>query len=205
MALDMSLLDSIVFVHVGPQKKVFGVHKGLICHHSAYFKGALQGEFKEAIDGVVVLADDKPEIFSYFYSWLYTGEIKRTGGTLRYSLFEDLLDLYIFAQKRIIPDLQNGAIDRLVPLRPHPFTGSPSRIYRPLFRAWSQLSETTTGRGFTIDYLVANLGMGNRLVAEMPHDLLAAVAKDLQDSHPYKQIDARKLMNDDRCSRYHKQ
>ena len=71
---DASLLDNIVFVHVGPEKKVFGVHKGLICHYS-YFNAAFGGNFKEAEDGVVILDDEEPETFSHFYSWLYTGRV----------------------------------------------------------------------------------------------------------------------------------
>ena len=42
------MYDTIVKITVGPEKALFHVHKGLICSTGAYFKAALEGEFKEA-------------------------------------------------------------------------------------------------------------------------------------------------------------
>ena len=77
--IDIALLDEIIFVHIRPEKKVFGVYKGLVCHSLLYFKGEFDGHFKEGQEGVVTLVDEKPEIFSLFYGWLYTNNIPETG------------------------------------------------------------------------------------------------------------------------------
>lgn len=53
---------------------VFGMHKGLLCRESLYFKAALEGHFKEATEGFV-LDDEDPEVFQRFNTWLYTGKV----------------------------------------------------------------------------------------------------------------------------------
>lgn len=45
--------------------------------HSEFFKKALQGPWKEAADGTVILEDVEPVVFNIFVEWLYTGEIPK--------------------------------------------------------------------------------------------------------------------------------
>ena len=60
---------------VGPDRKVFSLHKRLLCENSEYFKAALEGSFKEATTQSIELLDDKVEIFKVFQHWLYTGTL----------------------------------------------------------------------------------------------------------------------------------
>ncbi|KAK6382445.1 hypothetical protein LTR65_010877 [Meristemomyces frigidus] len=68
--------DSIGTVVVGFEEVSFTVHRDLICRHSQYFKGAFEGGFSEATDGVVVLKQESVKDFALFAAWLYTGNIE---------------------------------------------------------------------------------------------------------------------------------
>jgi hypothetical protein len=59
-----------VKISIGPDKKIYTVHKDLICHYSEYFRTAYNGRWKEA-EGGVALDDVEPEVFNIFIHWLY--------------------------------------------------------------------------------------------------------------------------------------
>lgn len=69
------LYDASVVVLVGPEKQRFNLHKGPICRSSAFFRAALNGDFKEA-EGVVKLPEQCPSTFKYFVYWLYIGKLR---------------------------------------------------------------------------------------------------------------------------------
>ena len=69
------LYDSFVSVLVGPKKKEFSIHKGLICAQSEFFKAATMGNFKES-KGIVTLPDQDISVFQYFVHWLYRGTLR---------------------------------------------------------------------------------------------------------------------------------
>lgn len=110
-----SLYDSIISIKVGPENTTFGIHRGLLCHHSSYFDRALNGGFKEAVEGEVILADEDPTIFTRFNEWLYTGAILlgkiETERDIPYPV---LVKLYIFAEKRGVVRLQNRVTDFII-------------------------------------------------------------------------------------------
>ena len=108
-----SLFETIVFVHVGPEQKRYHVHKGLLYSRSGYFEAALMGNFREAEDQVVTLDDEDPETFRTFNAWLYTDVLVEDAGP-EVTSFRSLFNVYLFAEKRIIPLLQNAAIDAII-------------------------------------------------------------------------------------------
>lgn len=63
-------------VLVGPEKKRFEIHKGLVCSRSEFFKAAFTGNFKESTDGILTLPEDDPAPFKHFVHWLYTGSLR---------------------------------------------------------------------------------------------------------------------------------
>jgi hypothetical protein len=96
----------------------FSVHQGLICYHSAYFRGALQDQFTEGKEGVATLPQEEDD-FKVFMSWMYTGRFYDEGqkatltdGTASRALFS----AYVFADKRGIPALKNAIIDMAIEL-----------------------------------------------------------------------------------------
>ncbi len=113
-----SLYDSIIYVKVGSEQQSFGLHKALLCQRSAYFKAALNGNFKEAEDGIVGLNDEDPHLFQIFNQWLYTGALLFDSQDLdpdekNSAQWSAMLNLYVFAEKRVIPRLQNDLIDTM--------------------------------------------------------------------------------------------
>jgi len=67
----------IITVRVGEagSTKDFSVHEELVRANSPFFEAALGREWKEAVEGVVTLPDDNPEIFGIYVQWLYCGQI----------------------------------------------------------------------------------------------------------------------------------
>ena len=110
-----TLYDTIIYVKVGPAQERFGIHKSLLSHHSSYFKAALEGGFEEPETQVINLRDEDPKVFWAFNEWLYSGTVAHQ----RYATNEKwsaLLNLYVFAEKRIVPKFQNALIDAMINL-----------------------------------------------------------------------------------------
>ncbi|KAF5869108.1 uncharacterized protein Bfra_011651 [Botrytis fragariae] len=73
--LNKLLSYAMIHIHVGNDLKDFGVHKDLVCHHSPYFKAALNSGFEEATTGIIKFPEVKVEVFELFYHWLYTQDL----------------------------------------------------------------------------------------------------------------------------------
>lgn len=108
--------DTMVKIVVGetPLTKSFEIHKGVLCHHSDYFRSALNGKFEEAEKAIVRLPSEDVVIFTYFRNWLYTRKLHastkldcKAMGNL------DIVKLYVFADCRQIPSLANACINLL--------------------------------------------------------------------------------------------
>lgn len=110
-----SLFDSIVFVVVGANAKEFGLHKGLLCHHSSFFDSALNGSFKEATEKSVTLVEESESTFAMFTAWLYTQKLI-SHKDVRDSpcSIEELITLYIFGDKLGILELRIQVMDTLI-------------------------------------------------------------------------------------------
>jgi hypothetical protein len=66
-----SLGNEVVTLVVGAEKKVFTVHKKLLCDRSAFFSKGFNGQFKEAAEGRMELPNDTSAAFECFLTWLY--------------------------------------------------------------------------------------------------------------------------------------
>ena len=83
-------------------------------HYSAYFRGAFSGNFQEAQQGLLHLADEDLQVFKKFYEWLYTRNLADTLEGETKLEFGVLFDLYFFGEKRLVPTLQNDTIDVII-------------------------------------------------------------------------------------------
>lgn len=70
--------------------------------------------FREACAGTVTLDDEDPRTFKRFNAWLYTGKLLHDEETIENIAFGRLFELYVFAEKRLIPGLQNACIDAVI-------------------------------------------------------------------------------------------
>ena len=107
------LYQDFVHVKVGDNAQDFGIHKGLLCEASSYFKGALSRGFQEAQEKIVHLREDDVETFQRFHLWLYTGCVLDSDESLESLSPRPLIDLYIWADLRGIPKLQDLVSDML--------------------------------------------------------------------------------------------
>lgn len=106
------MFDKIVAITVGEApsaKKVFPVHKGLLCYYSGYFDKALNGRFKESKQASVKLPTEDVETFQLFIGWIYTRRFDTDDG-LDYSA---MCQLWAFADRREVPALMNIMIDQI--------------------------------------------------------------------------------------------
>ncbi len=123
-------LNGLVVVIVGPQKQVFPLHKEILCAVSSYFRSALEGSFVEGLTQKIELPEDDVTVFKYFRVWLYSSIIQDSLPSASQAEDESeseseskpdtdigwkiLLDLYIFADMRDIPLLQNATMDAII-------------------------------------------------------------------------------------------
>lgn len=112
----------MIVIKVAPSMREFQVHKGLICHHSAFFRAALMGNCKES-EGVVVLENEEVATVETFVLWLYTSRLfnnidtarnryNEIGDTTRIS--KQIIDAYMFGDYRGVPMFKNAAVDLLL-------------------------------------------------------------------------------------------
>ena len=140
-----SFFETAVFVDVGPKQIRYAIHKGLLCSRSDYFKAALTGNFSEAADQVVTSDDEDPDTLRTFNAWLYTDVLVEDAGPdmIQWSF---LFKIYVFAEKRIRPLLQNAAIDEII--RAHEKDFIPPEEIR---HAWARTAETSPLRKLLVD------------------------------------------------------
>lgn len=113
----------MVDILVGPDKKLFRVHKSFLCRRIPYFDKMFNGAFKEA-GGVAELPEDDPAAFDLLMEWAYNSNPRRlrdlvpiTGSDTVSRPSWDVVAFYALAMKLCLPDLQDLII--IVLLRYH--------------------------------------------------------------------------------------
>lgn len=105
-------------VLVGSSEKKFTFPRVLLTRRSAFFKAALNGEFKEAKEKTVCLPEVEIEAFATYAQWIYANEIALVGSdeddkTDAY-LDCEAMELYILADLLGDALLQNCIIDECI-------------------------------------------------------------------------------------------
>lgn len=129
-----TLTSPIVKIVAGKpeESQTFEIHRDLLCQHSKYFRAALTGKFKESENGLITLDDISIGTLKSFTGWLYFGKLQdhpdtstdkhetqetenpRGNNTSSRGLsLKELVDIWIFGDRVIIPALQNDALDAL--------------------------------------------------------------------------------------------
>lgn len=106
--------DTIVQVKVGPEKNTFNIHKSILCNAGPYFKAALEGNFSEARDQILELPEDEPAVFERFQLWLYTNRVLEEEENVGDVSYDELVELYIFADLRGTTSLQNALVEHII-------------------------------------------------------------------------------------------
>ena len=112
--------DTIVKVAVGESKQIFYIHRKLLCNVSPVFNAAFHpGHFLEDATETMDISDFDTNTFDYFTEWLYSGKFSGmcTGGSGGVETrkedcsveLSNMIDLYIFADKYMLPELKSEA------------------------------------------------------------------------------------------------
>ncbi|KAF2142519.1 uncharacterized protein K452DRAFT_20116 [Aplosporella prunicola CBS 121167] len=145
---DGTLRDIMVTVEVGndPKVEAFTIHKDLLCHFSPNSRAALDGNFRETLEGKLTFSDVTPKSFRLFLDWLYSGALPSwpshdirgshlpvepihvdEGETLKADEIEhyyqeqpesEALELLIFADQYDLRLLRNDCIDAIISMNP---------------------------------------------------------------------------------------
>jgi len=98
----------------GPESDTtkFTINENLICHFSPVSKAALEGNFKEALDGLMPLEHTDAKIFLMLQHWLYHQELDFDAdeeSNIKYLLL--LLSLWNLGDQYMMAGLQNHAMN----------------------------------------------------------------------------------------------
>ena len=101
-----------VNVSKGTYQKSFLIHKEFLCHYSPYFDAAFNGNFQEGANLTLDLEDTSPNTFDIFLDWLYTQKVPSDleKGENGPDVLRQLVDLWLLADRLLIPKLQNEAL-----------------------------------------------------------------------------------------------
>ncbi|TVY90519.1 hypothetical protein LAWI1_G006818 [Lachnellula willkommii] len=122
----LSQPQDAVAVYVRLQKEQpfqkYTIHKNFICYYSGYFDAAFNSSFKEGESQEVYLEDTSSSVFGIFVNWMYTKKLVTSEGRpfLMPPPFASLrvyASLWVFAEMRMIPMLQNQALRELDEVR----------------------------------------------------------------------------------------
>jgi hypothetical protein len=115
-----ALGHEIVILVVGAEKKLFTLHKKLLCDRSEYFSKAFGGQFKEAIEGRMELPNDTPAAIDCLVTWLYWDKMPTApsfyGDAVEksYNYCKTVLyAAYILAEKLCLHDMANKVMDKI--------------------------------------------------------------------------------------------
>lgn len=153
---------------VGDPAVDYSVHKDLLCHYSSYFRGAYNSSFQEAESNVFKLDSEDPGIVGKFVHWVYfqtldeeeEGEQGEQEETLishdrpveaavkkkARAQISGMIQLWLFADRRGVPLLQDMALDTL-----HDLQITHSRTYSNIISLYDNTCEGSLLRYYFID------------------------------------------------------
>ena len=107
----------MIKIQVGSSpEKTFDVHRGLLCYHSDYFLACLNDDLPQDSASQFTLEDEDPTIFAIFFIWMYTSNLMddNTGRAPEDLSWEVLVELYLFAHRRLARRFSDACIDALI-------------------------------------------------------------------------------------------
>ena len=110
-------------IYVGPEEKHYTLPKDLLCYYSPFFVASLNGNFKEAKEGVLRLPEGDPRYFNVFVEYMkigtatftpesYTPASTPSGAAHSWDIeggIVDILDLVQFTDKYDIGEVASAA------------------------------------------------------------------------------------------------
>lgn len=178
-------------MNVGKNKhqNSFYVQETLLCQHSLFFKEALSKDWKEKVERVVDLPEDKSAVFAIYVEFLYSGNLAVIPDGLDptdAARLEQLrlCEIYVLAEKLLDMETRNRAIQGLLYSAKQVRPGN--RTICPGFGAIEIIYDGTLpgsmARKLFVDYYTYR-GMGSWVINHKgwPEDFLVDLATNLMD------------------------
>lgn len=131
-----------VMVGTGPEARSFYVHEDKLKQHSEYFKAALSGEWQEAREREVCLAEDDVAAFDIFAGFVYSGKLtiannddvpsSATRSEAPPFRSRDLAHCWALADKLLATSLKDAVTDKLCQIAVD-FEMYPTGMHRKMF------------------------------------------------------------------------
>ena len=179
--------EESITVLVGEEKKKYVIHKNIVCQSSPFFDAAVKGQWKEAAEMVVRMPETKPEIFSAYVGWLYTGnlDVKATPDTKYTKAMEPadveaiqfkLVDAYRLGDYVQDPTFRNAVVDDWKTL-----TESTEQLFSVavINRLWNLVGHDSKLTSMITDYYAADCttAVFDEVAERLPHSLVVRIAR----------------------------
>ena len=176
-----------ITVIVGEHKAQFVVHTNHICKSSGFFRAAVKGEWKEAIDRIVTLPEAKSEAFDTYLGWLYTGHVTvlesrkhKYGETFSKTKLKkahrDLIDAYCLGDYLEDSHFRTAVVDEVK----HAIEESNYFVLDAnVFYLWEHVRHDSQLARMMIDYIAADLNVKpfEKYVSTFPATFVMEIAK----------------------------
>jgi hypothetical protein len=175
--------DELVTFLIGKDQRKYLVHKSFAC----YYSPVLNAAFIEGQTQTYILEDTTPDSFERFVNWLYTQKIEAYKEGENVGIFFRITaQLYVLAQKFLIPRLQNCVLDAIENARS--VSG-----YIPTFQivyAWESTPSESPLRRLLLHYCSHNLRASRywEIPEHFPKDMLLDLATLFRDMTQEKKV-----------------
>ncbi|KAI9649496.1 hypothetical protein NHQ30_002073 [Ciborinia camelliae] len=101
----------MVDLYVGPEKKLFRIHRGILCDKVPYFQKMFSSGFVEGLELKAFFPEDDVKAFDLFIGWVYFGTLRTVKHASNGGWFWDVIYLYALADKFCLPELMDLVFD----------------------------------------------------------------------------------------------
>jgi hypothetical protein len=101
----------MVDILVGPQRRLFRVHKSFLCNRIPYFDKMFNSGFIEASENKATLSEDDPDSFDVLIDWAYTGTLRPLERDKKRGYNWEPIPFYILVEKMCLPKLMDQVMD----------------------------------------------------------------------------------------------
>ncbi|KAL8774179.1 MAG: hypothetical protein Q9194_004122 [Teloschistes cf. exilis] len=109
--LTRGFTSDIVTILVGDKEVPFTLHKAIISSKSKFFRAAMEGSFKEAVEKKVRLPEEDPDLFPHYLSWVYGNDSMQLDHEDDETYANELCHLWLLAWKLGSEKLENLIIN----------------------------------------------------------------------------------------------
>lgn len=175
----------MVTFEVGPEKKIFLIHKEFACRASPVFEKAFNSIFEEGRTQIYKLPDVTPGAFGFFSEWIYSQRLsllnhdfakkdswseEEKANHVHKCLVQDdvLVNLWVMRDRYLVKGLQNHVIGQMMEIRQR--CGYLSR--QCSHEIYKKTMSGSPLRRIVVDQYAWS-GTRDEYTADLPHEMLA--------------------------------